>query len=243
MKTERSSVAPNVEGLAGFESDGFGIISGVLSASECVNLRDELSSLFEADQTYRKSKQGGVRNLLGRSSSVQTLARSEKILGIVKDALRGDAFPVRAIFFDKLPSANWLVPLHQDLSIAVKERKEVPGFSGWSIKDGVQHVQPPADVLEKMVTVRLHLDDCRAENGALHVWPKSHLHGKLTADQIREWSDQPHLVCEVDQGGALLMRPLLLHASFPSRSPSHRRVIHIEYTSDGLPGGLEWSDH
>ena len=36
------------------------------------------------------------------------------------------------------------------------------------------------------------------------------------------------------------MRPLLLHASSASQSPRHRRVIHLEYAADPLPGGLVW---
>ena len=36
------------------------------------------------------------------------------------------------------------------------------------------------------------------------------------------------------------MRPLLLHASSIAIVPSHRRVIHLEYASCQLLGGLEW---
>jgi len=44
----------------------------------------------------------------------------------------------------------------------------------------------------------------------------------------------------VPRGGALLMRPLLLHASSPALEPGHRRVIHIEYSNCALATGLEW---
>jgi hypothetical protein len=46
--------------------------------------------------------------------------------------------------------------------------------------------------------------------------------------------------CIVARGGLLVIRPLLLHASSPAKSPGHRRVIHIEYASTELAGGLEW---
>jgi hypothetical protein len=36
------------------------------------------------------------------------------------------------------------------------------------------------------------------------------------------------------------MCPLILHASSKAASPSHRRVIHIEFASLELPGGLHW---
>jgi ectoine hydroxylase-related dioxygenase (phytanoyl-CoA dioxygenase family) len=144
------------------------------------------------------------------------------------------------LLFDKPPEANWKVPWHQDLTIAVKEKRDTPGFGPWSIKAGVLHVQPPVAVLETMLAVRIHLDDCDESNGPLRVIPGSHLLGRLSTEQIREMSAPPAVSCTVEAGGALLMRPLLLHASSASRSPLHRRVIHIEFASCDLPGELEW---
>jgi len=46
--------------------------------------------------------------------------------------------------------------------------------------------------------------------------------------------------CLTARGGALLMRPLLLHASSPARVPGHRRVLHLEFAAEPLPAGLEW---
>ena len=150
-------------------------------------------------------------------------------------------FPVRAIYFDKTQGANWKVPWHQDLTIAVKERREAPGFGPWSRKDGVDHVQPPMALLERMVAVRWHLDDCGAGNGPLRVLPGSHRQGRLTAAAIQAWSAREESVtCIVERGGLLVMRPLLLHASSPATVPCHRRVVHIEYAAEPLPSGLEW---
>jgi ectoine hydroxylase-related dioxygenase (phytanoyl-CoA dioxygenase family) len=92
-----------------------------------------------------------------------------------------------------------------------------------------------------MATVRLHLDDCHAQNGALKVIPGSHQENKLNASQIKNRLENGSIyICEVSKGGALLMRPLLLHASSPAENPSHRRVLHIEYATDELPNGLKW---
>lgn len=156
-------------------------------------------------------------------------------------ALGADAFPVRALLFDKAPAANWKVPWHQDTAIAVAGRMEVPGFIGWSVKDGVTHVHPPVDVLERMVSLRIHLDDCGSDNGPLRVLPGSHRHGKLDDAEIERWRQTTEEVsCCVSQGDVLVMRPLLLHASSPAKSPSHRRVIHLEYARDELPNGMRW---
>lgn len=36
------------------------------------------------------------------------------------------------------------------------------------------------------------------------------------------------------------MRPLLLHASSPSRVPAHRRVLHLDFASVHLPNNMVW---
>ena len=102
-------------------------------------------------------------------------------------------------------------------------------------------MQPPVRVLERMVAVRVHLDDCGAENGPVRVLPGSHRAGQIRASDIEEWRRRVGEVsCIVERGGLLLMRPLLLHASSPAKSPGRRRVIHIEYAATELAGGLEW---
>jgi hypothetical protein len=85
---------------------------------------------------------------------------------LVEPILGSNFLPVRGILFDKIPDANWKVPWHQDVTIAVQEKVEAEGFGPWSIKADVLHVQPPASILEQMLSIRLHLDDCGEENGA-----------------------------------------------------------------------------
>ena len=127
------------------------------------------------------------------------------------------------------------------MTIAVRERVEAEGFGPWSMKADVLHVQPPAAILEHMLTVRLHLDPCGDENGALRVLPGSHTRGKIPEDEVATLRENlPEEVCAVGLGGALLMRPLLLHASLPSRVPGHRRVVHLDFASVQLPNGMQW---
>jgi ectoine hydroxylase-related dioxygenase (phytanoyl-CoA dioxygenase family) len=172
---------------------------------------------------------------------VARLATSSAIRHLVDPVLGESAFAVRATLFDKTPDANWKVPWHQELSIAVKERIDVEGFGPWSIKSGVVHVQAPTAVLETMLAVRIHLDECNEKNGPLRVIPSSHRRGRLTAEQIQNIPlTMPSVSCPVQRGGALLMRPLLLHASSASQSANHRRVIHIDFASGPLPAGLKW---
>lgn len=139
---------------------------------------------------------------------------------------------------------------HQDHAISVRERKDVPGFVGWSNKAGVWQVKPPAEVLGRMVAVRVHLDDSNEHNGPLRVLPGSHTHGWLEgrdqwlrlASAAAGSAQRCEVVCTVGRGGVVAMCPLLLHASSRSASDAERRVIHIEFAAVELPGGLEWNN-
>jgi ectoine hydroxylase-related dioxygenase (phytanoyl-CoA dioxygenase family) len=243
MKPEARGRNSEANGIRQFERDGFQIIKSLIEDSECDLLATELTPLFKCQQKSAKNKIGGLRNLLRTNSRVLQVANSDNLLSLLEQLLGSPVFPVRAIFFDKNPEANWVVPWHQDLAIAVAERIETRGFTGWSIKDETPHVHPPQEILENMVTVRLHLDDCDASNGALKVLPETHCHGKLSAVEIQKWTAKSEpVVCELLKGDALLMRPLLLHASSPAENPKHRRVLHIEYAMHELPNGLEWFD-
>lgn len=214
------------------ERDGFAIARGVLAPAQ----RDALlRALGEAPVA-------GRRGLLG-VPAVRELACSESLRDLVAAALPAAPRPVRAILFDKTRAANWLVPWHQDVTIAVLSRREVAGFGPWSVKGGIPHVQPPVTLLAQMIAVRLHLDDSDASNGALRVIPGSHRDGRLGPEQIAHLrAATAEVVCEAAAGDALLMRPLLLHASGKSASNRRRRVLHIEDSSAELPDGLEWHD-
>jgi ectoine hydroxylase-related dioxygenase (phytanoyl-CoA dioxygenase family) len=215
-------------------TDGFATVPGVLSLDEVAALRDACPPAGE-------HRRGGIRNVLERSPQFRALACSAAVRGLVEPLLGRGAFAVRATLFDKTPDANWKVPWHQDLTIAVQRRVDTPGFSVWSVKDGVDHVQPPGEILEQMLAVRIHLDDCGADNGPLRVIRASHSLGRLADAGIEQAvASGDEVVCAVNAGGALLMRPLLVHASSASLRPARRRVLHIEYAAAELPNGLQW---
>lgn len=182
-----------------------------------------------------------MRNLLDVSDEVKRLADSAKVRQCVKAILGDEAIPVRGVLFDKTPDANWKVPWHQDVTIAAAERHEVAGFGPWSMKAGVQHVQPPAEILENMISVRIHLDACGEDNGALKVVRGSHRHGRISeTEAARLGANGEATICAAEAGDALLMRPLLVHASSASTSPLHRRVIHLDFAGTELPKPLKW---
>lgn len=137
--------------------------------------------------------------------------------------------------------ANWLVPVHQDLSIPVAERLPDASLRGWSEKEGSIYVQPPVDLLQQLVAVRLHIDSCGDHDGPLRVVPGSHTLGRVdpnAAASIRSRSLE--IPCTGARGSALVMRPLLLHASSKATGSSLRRVLHFLFGPPSLPYGLRW---
>jgi ectoine hydroxylase-related dioxygenase (phytanoyl-CoA dioxygenase family) len=217
------------------EENGFVTIDPYLDADLVELLIRSITDL------HLSPSRAGIRNILDRSPYIQKLAQSQEIHALVAPILGDKARVVRGIFFDKQPTANWKVPWHQDVTIAVKNRVDVPDYHPWSVKSGIHHVQPPTAILDQMLTVRIHLDTTDESNGALKVISGSHCQGKLTDVEIELWKQtSPGISCNLEPGGILLMRPLLLHASSAATVPNHRRVIHLEYASHPLPSGLEW---
>ncbi|CAN5553528.1 phytanoyl-CoA dioxygenase family protein [soil metagenome] len=219
--------------------DGFAIVD------DCRAPIDELLAAVRSPDASGVRSHGrsvfAVRNLLA-IRAVAEFARSDAVRALVEPVLGPSAVAVRGILFDKTPGANWKVPWHQDLSIAVKQRVEVDGFGPWSLKAGVTHVQPPVAVLDQMCTLRLHLDACGEDNGPLKVVPSSHRFGVLSVERLTAVvTTGPIVSCCVPQGGAVLMQPLLAHASSAATRPGHRRVIHIEFSGAALPPPLSWA--
>lgn len=221
--------------------DGFAVEPGVFEERALTSFEKSLAAVASGAGVLRRGGVYAIRNLLEVLPAAHELARSPAVRALVEPVIGADCFPVRGIFFDKTPTAPWKVAWHQDLSIAVRERLEVEGFGPWSVKASVVYVQPPARVLEGMLAVRLHLDDCDESNGPLKVLPGSHLSGRLTAEEIsHRREDIEPVTCVVARGGAVLMRPLLLHSSPAPSAPRRRRVIHLEFAAAPLPCGLEW---
>jgi len=226
-----------------FEEQGFAVIESVLDDAAVERLLNAIEEAVATDLGHARGDDAyAMRNLLRAVPAVRELAATPALRGLTEPVLGAGAFPVKGILFDKTPEANWKVPWHQDTTICVRERVDLPGFGPWTMKDGVLNVQPPPVILAGIMTIRLHLDDCDADVGALQVLPGSHGAGRLDAARISTWRElAPPVLCTVGRGGAVLMRPLTLHASSAARTPRHRRVVHLEYSAGTLPGDLAWA--
>ncbi len=218
---------------SGLDSEGFKIEREYLSREEQASLAALLGPINSA----------GRRGVLA-IPAISAFAESTRALKLLTPYLVGKPFPIRAIYFDKSAVANWSVAWHQDLMIAVRRKIDLPGFGPWRRKDLRVHVSPPVEILQQMLTVRFHFDLADDTTGALKVIAGSHRFGKLSADQIASFrAEERQVTCVANAGDALLMRPLLLHASSKNTTSCRRRILHIEYACSPLSGGLEWEPH
>lgn len=148
---------------------------------------------------------------------------------------------VRALLFDKTASMNWSLAWHQDRTISVVQRLEVDGFGPWTMKQGMPHVAPPFDLLARMVTLRVHLDDVPRSNAPLLIAPGSHRLGRVPASEIEAVvRGCGARACTAQAGDIWLYATPILHASEAATQPAHRQVLQVDYAAQELPGGLQW---
>jgi ectoine hydroxylase-related dioxygenase (phytanoyl-CoA dioxygenase family) len=216
-----------------FERDGFLVTTPLLDDGEIKAISSALDAL-SLDSV-------GTRSMLSLAWCAE-LARQLKAHPVLKPLLPADAVASQCTLFEKSAGQKWLVPFHQDLGIPVVARIDHPELAGWSVKEDIVHVQPPARLLQMLVAVRLQVDHCTAQDGPLRVLPGSHNYERLSSsatNDLRASTEQ--ITCNVERGAALLMRPLLLHASSKGCGTSRRRVLHFLFGPRHLPFGLNWN--
>jgi ectoine hydroxylase-related dioxygenase (phytanoyl-CoA dioxygenase family) len=220
-----------------YSRDGYFLSRSAICNDDVKILRHALTAFDGKINNY------GVRDLMNKVPYIKKMAFSPPLIDVAREILGNDAKPVRSVYFDKVPGANWNVAWHQDTSIALKQQHNVPGFGPWSEKQGVVHVEPPQEYLRNTLTLRVHLDLANTETGVLRVVPGTHKHGRVSSGEILQIVEQSAVVeCTAKPGDVLLMNPLLFHSSRKATNPTHRRIIHIEYSAMELPEPLEWHE-
>lgn len=216
------------------ERDGFAILERAFESHEIDSFVQAL-----AREPLQRSR-AGARHAM-QSTVVATLAQDMRLLRWVRAVLGPEAAPFRATLFDKSPLSNWLVVWHQDTALPLRRREDVAGWGPWSVKAGILYAHAPTAALQRVLALRLHLDDSTEWNGPLRVLPGSHQHGVLSDAVVQQLARDGTLTdCLVARGGVLAMRPLIVHASSKSRIEAPRRVLHIEYAASMDAGdGLE----
>lgn len=217
--------------VPGFGRDGAQLFAGVASA-----LLPELHELARGLPAGR----AGLR-LHGEPALAELLAGggviSELAVAVCGRAVR----PVRALFFDKTAETNWSLGWHQDRTICVRDKVEQPGFGPWTVKQGLHHVAPPMGLLDRMVTLRIHLDDVLEDNAPLLVALGSHKLGFIEEGNIDAVVAQSAVhSCTALAGDIWAYATPILHASEIARVGEHRRVLQVDFSADELPGELNW---
>ena len=199
-----------------FARQGVAVVPGVIDSDTCVDLLS----------TVREVSGAGSRTLLD-SASIRDVARRLRNDEGLGDLL-GGLVAVQCTAFVKTAERNWAVRLHRDRVIPVH------GQGCWAsagLKEGMHCVRPPLQFLQRFVAVRLSLDG--APEGDLQVVPGSHADSRMP---VRSEA-QP---VPVPQGGVLLMKPLLAHASTKLREVASRHVLHYLFAPLRLPSDYRW---
>jgi len=226
-------------------SDGFAIIDAIYYDNEIKQIVSEIEKVTHNsndNSTFRKSDDlFAIRQFHKEIPATLSYIFNDKLKEIIKTNFGENYFITKSIYFDKPEKSNWFVAYHQDLTISVNKRVEIENFENWTIKQNQFAVQPPKDILENNFTIRIHIDKTTKENGALKVLNTSHKKGICRIENI-QLGEETETICEVEKGGIMIMKPLLFHASNKTTNNERRRVIHIEFSNQKLPNGLEWSE-
>ncbi|WP_435416220.1 phytanoyl-CoA dioxygenase family protein [Polaribacter aestuariivivens] len=213
------------------EDNGFSIVKDIFK-------REELEKII---YFIEKNKfDFSERQLLNRYPELQNIIFENELFKELYKAICDENFFLsKAIYFNKPSKSNWFVSYHQDLSISVKNKIEKNGYNGWTNKKGQLGTIPPLSILENSVTFRIHLDNADETNGCLKVISKSHKKGIIRIDDnFNANNNGIEVTCDIEKGGVMLMKPLLLHTSQKSTSENDRRVIHLEFCNQEIP--MEW---
>ena len=128
-----------------------------------------------------------------------------------------------------------MVPLHHDLSIAVRHQFSDPQFTDWPHKQNMLFVQPPAQYMQQLVAVRLLIDDYQHEHGPLKVVAGTHQYARINESTLPQLRDQKReQEYTLSKGEAVIMRPLIVHSSSKAIQNNVRRVLHFLYAPRDL---------
>ncbi len=218
---------------------GFAFEEGVYSTAELEAMVAAVEAMDgTATGVMRTEETYAIRQVMKHVPALLPIVLNERMQELLVRHLGDDAFVCKSIWFDKPSGGNWFVGYHQDISINVVRKIEAEDYSRWTSKHGLIGVVPPVDVLERVLTVRIHVDRADASNGALKVKAGTHRFGLLRDPQ----DGAMEVECPMEAGDVMLMRPLLLHASMRSTVPAPRRVLHLEFSRDQLANGMAWAE-
>lgn len=224
------------------QQQGWLLLETVYSDEELLTFREVVQQLADEQDEAVREQAGAVyaaRNVLKIIPEIAELWKTPALADLIAEVLGTEAGLVRVLYFDKPPEQTWALPWHKDLLIAIRDgSQQQPGFSRPRPRAGVLHTEPPVEVLQSMLTLRIHLDPMTDKNGPLEVLSGSQKTGK---ELVVDGFQREQITSQA--GAVFMMRPLLVHASGRSipNSTAHRRVLHLEFSGiPKLPHEVQW---
>ncbi len=200
-----------------------------------------------SQQGFLWKRQGATKEIVDQfpAASIRNPSISAKTPIACRAALADimpGAFLVKSTLFTKSKKRSWALGWHQDRSVPVAEKHAASGYMNWTRKAGQWHVEPPEDVLEKMLFIQIYLDPVGPLNGPTELAVGSHKYGRLDRFQIDDviGGSDTHL-CIAKPGDMLICKALLLHRSLPSKTTKSRRILRLDFANFDLPAPLEWA--
>ena len=179
------------------DNNGYSILSNYYSTFEINEIIYCIENHSKHSDAFIMSKDlVAIRRLLQTIPNLIPLIFNQRLIELINKFPGDPYFLTKAIYFDKPPESNWFVSYHQDLSISVDQKSDIPEYINWTNKRGQIGVQPPINILENIITVRIHLDDTTKENGALKVIRGSHQNGVIQI-KSKHWRTEDEDTCEV----------------------------------------------
>jgi len=231
------------ENKSELEEKGFSIINNIYTSEEIIEMGIMLDSIDTSKSVFRKSEDlFAIRQFLKEVPQIKKRIFNNRFKNVLNTIAGGDYFLVKSIYFDKPEKSNWFVSYHQDLTISVDSKQNIEDFNHWTSKHNQFAVQPTIDIIENIITLRIHLDNTDENNGALKVIENSHSK-KIYRPETIDFMIEKETFCNVNAGGIMIMKPLLLHGSNRTTNTKRRRVIHLEFANKQLPEPLQWAEY
>ncbi|WP_353050507.1 hypothetical protein [Chryseobacterium sp. ISL-6] len=125
LKASKSEVVEN----------GFAVINNIFSDKEIEGIVNVIQDTDTSKNTFRKSKDlFAIRQFLKEIPEVTKLVFTDRLKDIIKEVFGDKYFAVKSIYFDKPEKSNWYVAYHQDLTISVDKKLNLPNFGPWTTK-------------------------------------------------------------------------------------------------------------
>src|SRR5258708_13940621 len=129
--------------LQNISDKGFTVIEDVYSGIEIDGLVNTINNIDTSNPTFRKSADlFAIRQFLKEIPEINQKIFTDNLNTIICGLFGDDYFVVKSIYFDKPEESNWFVAYHQDLTVSVDKKVDLPGYGSYTNKHNQFAVKP-----------------------------------------------------------------------------------------------------